>query len=571
MSLGVSVSPHVLQALGWTLLHFLWQGALVAAVLKLALAAVPSRAASRRYVLSCAALAIATLLPLVTFALLYGAPPADRTALLRHEAASHGNIPSAQRVVPGPRATHAPLSAPATAPAAATDRSEPAPVSALRARIEPLFPQIVLVWCIGVCLFGLRLSAGWLRLQNLRFRYVRPVEQELRRRLEEIAASLGVHRPVWLLESAIAPVPTLVGWLRPTILLPAAALSGLPVQQLEVILAHELAHVRRNDYLVSLLQSLLEVLFFYHPATWWISARIREEREHACDDLAIEVMGNPIALGRALAALEQLRPDATVPPAPALAATGGSLYARVARLLLPEPDPASKRTPLPFVLLAAFVVPMLLPFTDPSAATANQSSASASEQEFIRRKQIVLNVQLSDVPLREALQPVADATGLAFELPPGAGDQRVSFEFEQVSSGMIIQSTFNLLEMDYAVDLERLSIRGSWWEGSGPRDAVRRLSLQRFHRRQEVFRMLRHEVNWGRTSPVTVAVALARLHELTGITFRYADEHADLAVPTGHETVTARDVINAIANIHNLEYRYTDDSEVEFLPNTPRP
>lgn len=131
-----------------------------------------------------------------------------------------------------------------------------------------------------------------------------------------------------LCESLAARVPLVIGWLRPVILLPASAASGLTVAQLELILAHELAHVRRNDHLINLLQHLIETLLFYHPAVWWVSAKIREERENCCDDLAVQAFdGDKVGYARALARLDDHNIYRLAP-----AATGGSLLKRVQRL-----------------------------------------------------------------------------------------------------------------------------------------------------------------------------------------------------------------------------------------------
>ncbi len=140
----------------------------------------------------------------------------------------------------------------------------------------------------------------------------------------------GVSRPVRLLESVAIEVPMVVGLWRPLILVPASTLTGLSVSQLEAILAHELAHIRRHDYLVNLLQALVETALFYHPAVWWLSSRIREEREHCADDVAVECCGDALLYSRALATIEQLRVRI---PSPAVAASGGSLLQRIQRLL----------------------------------------------------------------------------------------------------------------------------------------------------------------------------------------------------------------------------------------------
>lgn len=533
-----SIPREWLLPLGWSLVHFLWQGALVAGLLALALRRIPARDAERRYLASCASLALASLLPLATFVLLLDRAPAGVGTAVEVPSGVLGESMTSSMAVAG-----------------GTPES-------LRAAAERWFPQVVLVWLAGVGLFGGRLLYGWCRLQNLRFRYVRPVEAALRRRLEEIAASLGIHRPVWLLESAIAPVPAVIGWLRPVILLPTSALTGLTPQQLELVLAHELAHVRRHDYIVNLLQSALEVLFFYHPATWWISARIREEREHACDDMAIGILGHPEALGRALAKLESLRPA----PAPrlAVAATGGSLYARVARLVLPGTAPGSVRTPLPFLLALAFLLPMVMPVAAPHRDGSADSQAIA-ERVFMVRKKATLSLAGGEETLAEALAKVTTATGLQFSLPAGAAEQRVRFDFDGVSAGMAIQATFNLLEMDYKLDGTGTHLTGSWWPGSGPRpEAIRHLSVGYFHQRQTMFLQLKHEVAWGQDSPIPMERALAKLTELTGLRFALSEEFRHLPVRTGHAPTTARGVLNDIARTHGLEYRYEDDSTISF-------
>jgi hypothetical protein len=142
---------------------------------------------------------------------------------------------------------------------------------------------------------------------------------------------------VRVLESSLVSVPTAVGWLRPAILLPASAFTGLTPQQLEAVLAHELAHIRRHDYLVNVLQTGVETLLFYHPAVWWVSRQIRAEREHVCDDMAVRVTGDAMTYARALTRIERLRTAAA--PHLAMGADGGSLKSRVSRLVEGSPSP----------------------------------------------------------------------------------------------------------------------------------------------------------------------------------------------------------------------------------------
>ena len=177
----------------------------------------------------------------------------------------------------------------------------------LRRRIEPLLPGLVALWGVGVLAalgaLARRLAA---RAAARRARACAAAPAGLEATLARLRAALRVSAPVRLSSRLSCEVPTVVGWLRPVILLPAAPSPASPPQQLELILAHELAHVRRHDYLVNLLQTAVETLLFYHPAVWWVSHRMRVEREHCCDDLAVAACGDAVRYARALAELEGL-------------------------------------------------------------------------------------------------------------------------------------------------------------------------------------------------------------------------------------------------------------------------
>ena len=194
----------------------------------------------------------------------------------------------------------------------------------------------MVAWLAGVTVLSARLCAGWLFLQRLRLRATQPVAAAWEAALRRLAARLRVSRPVRLVESTLVEVPSVVGWLRPVILLPASMLGGLTLGELEALLAHELAHIRRHDYLVNLVQTALETLLFYHPAVWWASRAIRHEREACCDDIAAAACGDRLHYARALAHMEELR---VASPRLAVAASGGSLAHRIARLLgVPTPQ-----------------------------------------------------------------------------------------------------------------------------------------------------------------------------------------------------------------------------------------
>lgn len=328
------------RALGWTLLHFLWQGALLAVVFALARAALRHRGAGARYLAGCGVLLGMAVAVLATWTQV---PRGDGPT------APGLRLPAVPSLLPPRPWTVTPGSSPHATPWG----------DVLDHFAEATLPWLTAAWLAGVTVLSLRLLGGWWQVRALRRAPGVPLEGRLGLRLCALQARLRVNRPVRVLQSAVVQVPTVVGWFRPAILLPASTLTGLSPHQLDFILAHELAHIRRGDSWVNLLQVTLETVLFYHPAVWWVSRCVREEREHCCDDLALAACGDGLAGARALAALEELR---QTPPQLALAATGGSLLGRVKRLLgLPGED-ADWRRPLGSTLVGLGLILMLAGF-----------------------------------------------------------------------------------------------------------------------------------------------------------------------------------------------------------------
>jgi len=300
------------QTLGWTLLNFLWEGAVIGLMAWMGLRLLRRRSASARYLWACLCLGLMLVSSIATFALLRS---------------------SSQTVAPhvattlDPQSLHALIS--------------DAPWSSRVPRaFAPFLPWALAFWSLGVALLTLRLAGAWLWLQRLRYTSVEPVGAEVLMQLNTLIRRLHVDRAVGLFKSALVEAPLVIGWLRPVILVPVAAITGLTPEALDAVLAHELAHIRRHDYLVNLLQSTVEILFFYHPAVWWLSAEIRAERENACDDVAVASCGDALFYARALARLEELRGSAPSPKL-ALAANGGSLMNRIHRLVIPTLPPSN--------------------------------------------------------------------------------------------------------------------------------------------------------------------------------------------------------------------------------------
>jgi len=309
--LAMLVRTPFAQAAGWTLFHSLWQGAMAAAVLALLLAFL--RSPRIRYAAGCVVLGTLFVGFVATFidALPSAGTPAQGLASL----------------APGWSDLVFVIGLPA------------APVR----RITDFLPWLAPFWLAGVSLFYLKHLGGWVSVRRLRRRGVCCAAEGWQQRLTLLAGGLRVSRPVMLLESSLASVPVVIGHLRPIILMPVGLLAGLPPGQVESILLHELAHIRRHDYIINMLQTAIEGLLFYHPAVWWISHVIRAEREHCCDDVAVALGGNAHQYAAALAALERNR-QGTLEPA--LAATGGNLVKRIRRLLIPRERAGSALAPV---------------------------------------------------------------------------------------------------------------------------------------------------------------------------------------------------------------------------------
>ncbi len=301
MTLEILLAHPAVQALGRALLHFLWQGSLLALVLWIVKTIAPSSAARLRY-------AVASLIMLLM--------PA---ALIVTATWNSRSEPGRTAAVP-----RLPMQAAATRPEQVVYY---APTSS--APHAGILGWVVCTWVIGVLLLSARVAGGWMGVRKLK-RGASPAGAELEDIVRGLKRKLRVSAPVRLCTSAMVQVPTAIGWLRPYILLPVTALTGLSETQIAAILAHELAHIRRHDYIVNLLQTAVETVLFYHPAVWWVGRQMRLEREHCCDDMAVAVCGNAFEYASALAEMEQIRDRI---PAPALAATGGDLLGRIRRVL----------------------------------------------------------------------------------------------------------------------------------------------------------------------------------------------------------------------------------------------
>jgi HEAT repeat protein/beta-lactamase regulating signal transducer with metallopeptidase domain len=331
----------IVELVGWSLVHSLWEGAVIALLLFGFLRLVHPRHPTARYLASAIALLLLVILPPLTASTMPGRTtvatiqdPDPNVALVAptvNQAGTEAERPTSRFMAESPAADSREALEGDGEVRHPDERSRSEFIAALLARVRSAFPWLVALWTVGVLALSLRLLGAWLRARQLRIDGTSAVDPACEKVLERLVAKLGVLRPVRLLQSSILQVPAVIGWLRPVVLIPATLSSGLTIAQLEAILAHELAHIRRHDYLVNLLQALVETLLFYHPAAWWISRQVRQEREHCCDDVAIRACGDRKLYAGALLTLEQHRAIALLP-----AATGGDLVARIRRIASPS-------------------------------------------------------------------------------------------------------------------------------------------------------------------------------------------------------------------------------------------
>lgn len=305
----------LVSAVGWALLHFVWQGALVGCVTALALTVLRNASPERRYAVACVGLLACLAWPLASL-------------LLSLQA--------------GPDAARAGLDLPGRVAGVAAGAA-----GGLLGWLQNHLAWIVGLWAACACALALRMALGLLWIGRAGGASV--VDLAWQARLSQMAERFGLGREVRLRIVDNLASPITAGWWRPVVLVPAALVSGMSPTLLEALLAHELGHVKRHDYLVNLLQNVIETLLFYHPAVWWISARIRLEREQIADDFAADHLGEPRRLAHALSELERLQFSSHHL---AQAANGGDLMARIRRLLRPDVQALDWKAALPVLGLA---------------------------------------------------------------------------------------------------------------------------------------------------------------------------------------------------------------------------
>jgi bla regulator protein BlaR1 len=326
------LSEEWIYALGWTVIHSLWQAGLVAFVMALVLLKMQTKSAKWRYLMANLSLLTVFLLAAANFCRLYLNKASEVASI------SEGALVSAKSEW-------------------ILFFSEPTWTEQFIAYFNEHLPIIVVVWLSGMAFFVLRLIGGYAYVQRLKTYQVQALPQRWQELLNDLTQRVSLNKNVRLLESMQVGVPMVIGFFKPVILMPVGAVNQLRPEEVEAILAHELGHILRHDFLLNIIQSIIETLFYFNPAVWWISANIRTERENCCDDIAIQICGSSLSYVKALVRLQEMNHRA---PALAMLFPGkkNQLLNR-ARRLLNQPQNRSnimEKLTATLMLLAAVVL-----------------------------------------------------------------------------------------------------------------------------------------------------------------------------------------------------------------------
>lgn len=341
------LTPSFVSTLGWALVHFLWQGLAVGMAAALALMLLRNARPQTRYAVACVALALCVMLPVLG---IVRGLNADAAIV----------VPSVSTVVP------------AAEPVASMTI---VPLSSWRSTLQIRLPWIVALWSLGAGLLALRMALGMAWVDRVRRTHAGAIDAKWQARLDRLAATFGLDRNVSLRVVDDLDSPVAAGWWRPMVLVPAALIARMPPELLEALLAHELAHIKRHDYLVNLIQSAVEALLFYHPVVWWLSKQMRVERERIADDLAAQAIGEPRRMALALQQLDLLssQPRFSAPQL-APAANGDNLMSRIQHLIRPGQHALSWKIALPILGLSAICLTVFAQGNAPATVAAKPAA-----------------------------------------------------------------------------------------------------------------------------------------------------------------------------------------------------
>ncbi|CAG5011574.1 hypothetical protein DYBT9275_04977 [Dyadobacter sp. CECT 9275] len=392
------LSSPAATAFGWMLVHSLWQASLLSVIAFALFHILRNRSAAQRYNTGITLLAVQIVTSIATFCYYLN--------LVSQSAVQHYYVPAASNV---------------TANAYWQPTNQQIPMATrILFWLNNHIQELVICWLIGAALLMLRFAGGWIYTERLKYTSRIVMDQQWRARFGVLTAKLNITKSIEFRESARIASPIVIGVLQPAVLIPLGLLTGFSVSQIEAILTHELAHIRRNDYLVNLLQSVAEVIFFFHPAIWWLSEKIRTERENCCDDIALSVCGDKMSLVNALVKVAEWQTSGTL--AMAFASRKPLLLQRIRRVL----GVSSKSTgifgiqPTSFLFLAMLIGLSLYAIGQDKTPSKRKKADKRIEKKTNKRR----NANADLVPLQQ-IQLDGDPVSLAMDLTAPSPDAAV--------------------------------------------------------------------------------------------------------------------------------------------------
>jgi beta-lactamase regulating signal transducer with metallopeptidase domain len=293
------LSNNLENAFGWMIIHSIWQATLIAIITGIVLILLQKKSAQMRYIVANAALVLVLISAIGTFYFqLENAPKTNPQLTELIEKAKTQTIVFQQNTTDL-----------AEKPDVINQKSDiegPLSINAFKSYFTQHLPLIVMLWLLGVGAFILRLLSGISYTAYLRNKMNFPTDEYWLETLENLKNKIGLKQTIELVESALVRSPMVVGHLKPMILFPIGAINRLNPNEVEAILAHEIAHILRKDYLFNIIQSIIEALFYFHPAVWWLSSVVRSERENCCDDVAIKICGNSMTYAKSLVSVQEM-------------------------------------------------------------------------------------------------------------------------------------------------------------------------------------------------------------------------------------------------------------------------
>jgi bla regulator protein blaR1 len=382
------IPENLTFALGWTVVHALWQGIIVAALLAFILYFLRHKKAKTRYQVSVAALFLMFGTSVFTFVSIVesinrgGQIDENMALILRGIVSSHSvdNQSFMQSVL-------------------------------------QFFSQylsfIVLIWLVGIAFFALRMMGGLMYVEILKTRHLTPLGIEWQSKMDLYKNRLAIPQKVQLLESALITIPMTIGWLKPLILLPIGTVNGMSTQQVEAIIAHELAHIAGRDYLLNIIQTIIEILFYYHPAVWFISANIRMERENRCDDVAVALCGNSLTYAKALLAIQEMQHQnmRTYGLAMTFSTNKKGLLLNRIKRILNQPQNRNNIMEKLFATALLVIAVSAFAFTDKQQnPTTLQEAPSRKNRDFVPQQNLSQNLPLDTIPSEENVDKLTIST-----------------------------------------------------------------------------------------------------------------------------------------------------------------